>query len=167
LAFPTKTIHMTYILYEILFLVKNGLVKIVLGGINQMKLREFVDSFVPFKEPKVDEKAIPNEGKEKDGSFTSGPVNVDKNICAGCGKKIVKGEKWFGDNEGKVYHEKCYNAKFGNLDKSTYGSNFPEGDEQPIVNSERKKSMAKSKEPKKEPKKAPKSTEKKAPAKKK
>jgi hypothetical protein len=167
LAFPTKTIHMTYILYEILFLVKNGLVKIVLGGINQMKLREFVDSFVPFKEPKVDEKAIPNEVKEKDGSFTSGPVNVDKNICAGCGKKIVKGEKWFGDNEGKVYHEKCYNAKFGNLDKSTYGSNFPEGDEQPIVNSERKKSMAKSKEPKKEPKKAPKSTEKKAPAKKK
>lgn len=140
-----------------------------------MKLREFVDTYdKEFEEPERkgvkgnDEKAIPNEGVDEKGNPVRGPVKVDKDTCAFCHKKIFKGDKWFGDKMGNVYHQECYDEKFGNEDKEKYGSEYPENEtkeeektaesaeRKPKKMTERKKTMAKAKEPKKETKKSPK-----------
>jgi hypothetical protein len=146
-----------------------------------MKLREFVDAYDkefennPAKRKKTNEKDIPNEGKDEQGNPERGPVNVNKHKCALCKKEIGADQKWLGDNMGKVYHEECYEKKFGNEDEEKYGSEYPEPDknetelEKKTEPKERKtKTMAKAKEPKKEVKKpkATKTTTKKEPAKK-
>jgi hypothetical protein len=147
-----------------------------------MKLREFVDTYDkefennPSKRKKTNEKDIPNEGNDEEGNPARGPVKVNKHTCDFCKKEIEANQRWFGDKMGKVYHEECYEKKFGNEDEEKYGSEYPETDpeeskletksEKP---KERKtKHMAKTKEPKKEVKKpkATKTPAKKEPAKK-
>ena len=125
-----------------------------------MKLREFVDTYdKEFEEPtskkKTNEKDIPNEGNDEQGNPNRGPVKADKHKCDFCKKEIEAKQRWFGDKVGRVYHEECYEKKFGNEDEEKYGSEYPEPDkeEDKLNKTERKKSMSKSKEPKKEVKK--------------
>jgi hypothetical protein len=73
-----------------------------------------------------DEKAIPNEGDDKDGSPTRGPVKVTKNVCSVCKKPIKKSEAWEGDMMGRMYHRECFDEKFDNKNPERYGSQYPD-----------------------------------------
>jgi len=86
--------------------------------------KEFEDA--PRKGAQNDEKAIPNEGNDADGSPTRGPVKVTKNVCAFCKKPIKKSEAWEGDMMGRMYHRECFDEKFDNKDPERYGSQYPD-----------------------------------------
>jgi hypothetical protein len=104
-----------------------------------MRLRDFIKldeelykADQEFAEPvhkgvaQNDEKAIPNEGDDKQGFPNRGPVTEVKNVCAFCKKPIKKSEAWEGDMMGRIYHRECFDEKFGNSNPEILGQKYPD-----------------------------------------